>query len=143
MTHNRRQFLISMASASMAKPLSASRGRAETTSQSQPSAEDKQSFQVAPRSEGECRRKRAPERFLDVALFSDVEDIFSPPELGNDDSIKQLATILTEEGLRANFLVIGDRALVLKERGRQDVIDSLGPHVVGLHTRSARHPTGP
>ena len=80
---------------------------------------------------------------LDTALFLDVEDIFSPPELGNDDSIKQLATILTEEKLQANFMVIGDRALVLKERSRKDVIDSLGPHEVGLHTRSARHPEVP
>ena len=84
-----------------------------------------------------------PKGRLDVALFSDVEDIFSPPELGNDDSIKELATILTEEGLRANFMFIGDRALVLKERKRKDVIDSLGPHEVGLHSRSARHPEIP
>ena len=82
------------------------------------------------------------ERRLDVALFFDVEDIYSPPEVGNDDSIKELATILTEEGLRGNFLFIGDRALTLQERGRRDVIESLAPHDVGLHTRSARHPTG-
>ena len=72
-----------------------------------------------------------------------MEDIFNPPEFGNDDSIKEIATILTEEGLRANFMVIGERALVLKERGRKDVIDSLAPHEVGLHTRSAYHPEVP
>src|SRR5262249_54955864 len=63
--------------------------------------------------------------------------------VGNDDSIKELATILSEEGLKATFLFIGDRALLLKERARQDVIDSLASHEVGLHTRSARHPTNP
>ena len=89
------------------------------------------------------QQKQVLERPLDVALFLDVEDIFSPPEIGNDDSIKELATILSEEGLMATFLFIGDRALVLKDRNRQDVIDSLAPHEVGLHTRSARHPTGP
>ncbi len=82
-------------------------------------------------------------RPLDVALFLDVEDIFSPPEVGNDDSIRELADILSEEKLRANFLFIGDRAELLKERGRQDVIASLESHEVGLHTRSARHPTSP
>ena len=80
---------------------------------------------------------------VDVALCFDVEDIFSEPEVGNDDSIRELATILHEERLRGNFLFIGDRALQLRSRGRQDVIDSLAPHEVGLHTRSARHPTSP
>jgi hypothetical protein len=37
---------------------------------------------------------------LDVLLCFDTEDIFSPPEVGNDDSILELATILTTEGLR-------------------------------------------
>ena len=80
---------------------------------------------------------------LDVVLLFDTEDIFSPPEVGNDDSIKELATILTEEGLRATFLFIGDRALQLRERGRHDVIAALAAHEVGLHTRSARHPCSP
>lgn len=83
------------------------------------------------------------ERPIDVALSFDVEDIFTPPEVGSDDSIKDLATILTEEGLRGNFFFIGDKAELLRERRRQDVIDSMGPHEVGLHTRSARHPTSP
>lgn len=80
---------------------------------------------------------------LDVGLYFDVEDILSPPHMGNDDSIKDLADILTAKDLRGNFLVIGDRAEQLRERGRVDVIDSLVPHDVGLHTRSARHPTNP
>jgi len=85
-----------------------------------------------------------PARPLDVVLLFDVEDIFSPQEVGNDDSIKELATILTEEGLRGTFLFIGDRALHLQERGRFDVIESVAAHhEVGLHSRSARHPCGP
>ncbi len=82
-------------------------------------------------------------RTLDVVVCFDCEDSFSPPELGNDDSIKELATILSEEQLRGTFLFIGDKAELLRDRGRQDVIDSLAPHEVGLHTRSARHPTVP
>jgi len=35
----------------------------------------------------------APGRPGDVALCFDVEDIFRPPEGGNDDSIKELGTI--------------------------------------------------
>lgn len=44
-----------------------------------------------------------PDRPLEVVLLFDVEDIFSPSEVGNDDSIQELATILTEEGLRGTF----------------------------------------
>jgi len=80
---------------------------------------------------------------LDVVLLFDTEDVFSPPEVGNDDSILELATILTEEGLRGTFLFIGDRALQLRARGRHDVIAAVSAHEVGLHTRSARHPCGP
>ncbi|MBI3974572.1 MAG: hypothetical protein HY332_25120 [Chloroflexi bacterium] len=84
-----------------------------------------------------------PAQPLDVILLFDVEDIFSPPEVGNDDSIKELATILVEEGLRGTFLYIGDRALLLRERRRDDVIAAMAPHEVGLHTRSARHLCSP
>jgi hypothetical protein len=80
---------------------------------------------------------------IDILLTFDTEDVFSPPELGNDDSIKELADIMSAEDLPGLFLFIGDRAALLKERGRTDVIESLKPHEVGLHTRSARHPTCP
>ena len=80
---------------------------------------------------------------MDAALLFDVEDAFSPPDVGIDGSIKELAQILTEEGLRGNFLYIGDRALLLKQRGRHAVINSMAPHDVGLHTLSAQHPCGP
>jgi hypothetical protein len=82
-------------------------------------------------------------RKIDVVLLFDVEDVFSPPEVGNDDSIKELADILTEEGVIGTFLFIGDRALHLRERGRSDVIAAMTRHEVGLHTRSARHPCAP
>lgn len=44
---------------------------------------------------------------------------------------------------RTAELFIGDRAELLRERGRWDVVDGLTPHEVGLHTRSARHPSSP
>jgi hypothetical protein len=80
---------------------------------------------------------------VDVVLLFDVEDVYSPPEAGTDDSIREIADILTEEGLTGTFLFIGDRALHLRERGRADVIAAVSRHEVGLHTRSARHPCAP
>jgi len=62
---------------------------------------------------------------IDVLLTFDTEDVFSPPELGNDDSIKGLADIMAAEDLPGLFLFVGDRAALLKERGRTDVIESL------------------
>ncbi len=125
MPSNRRQFLSSTAATVLGAPL----GRAMVGRSTAPAST--------------ARKQKDPARRLDTALFFDVEDIFSPPELGNDDSIKELATILTEEDLRGNFMFVGDRALLLEKRGRKDVIDSMGPHEVGLHTRSARHPEVP
>jgi len=85
----------------------------------------------------------APGRTLDVAVFIDEEDIFSRPEVGNDESVKELATILSEEGLKATFLVVADRAQLLQDRGRKDVIESIARHEVGSHMLSVSHPTGP
>jgi peptidoglycan/xylan/chitin deacetylase (PgdA/CDA1 family) len=80
---------------------------------------------------------------LDTVILFDVEDVFSPPELGNDDSIKELAEILEAEGLRGTFLFIADRAAQLAERGRSDVIAAVARHEIGLHTLSASHPCCP
>lgn len=139
MPQDRRQFMVSLASATLGILPSRSNSFGEGARVPQQAARDK----TAPQDGIALSQERAPSRRLDVALFFDVEDVFSPPEVGNDDSIKELATILTEEGLRGNFLFIGDRALHLGSRGRRDVVESLAPHDVGLHTRSARHPTNP
>ncbi len=80
---------------------------------------------------------------IDIVLLFDTEDMVSPAEAGSDDSILDLATAMTQAGLPGVFLVIGDRAKLLGERGRQDVIDAVRKHEVGLHTRSTLHPTNP
>jgi hypothetical protein len=134
MRYKRREFLRSAGGAALGLPLSGALTKSEAA------APD--SLAASSWSDSASNRQGSQRR-LDIALFSDVEDIFNPPEFGNDDSIKEVATILTEEGLRANFMVIGERALVLKQRGRKDVVDSLAPHEVGLHTRSAYHPEVP
>ena len=141
MPSTRRQFLSSTAGTVLGVPSVGALARKETAAASLIPGPVQSAAPSAAKKPIEKRRE--PARRLDTGLFFDVEDIFSPPELGNDDSIKELAAILTEEGLRGNFLFIADRALVLEKRGRKDVIDSLGPHEVGLHTRSARHPEVP
>src|SRR5436190_2108016 len=118
MSQNRRQFLLTVAGANSLAYRTAQAQRVEKSAS-------------------------ALQRPLDVALFLDEEDTFSPPELGNDDTVKELATILSEEGLRATFLFVGERARLLKERRRQDVIDSLESHDIGSHMLTVRHPTGP
>jgi hypothetical protein len=80
---------------------------------------------------------------LDAALYFDVEDYFHPPEMGSDDIIREFAEALDAEGLRGNFLFIAERARLLKERGRRDVIDSLARHAIGLHTLTGEHPCLP
>jgi hypothetical protein len=60
---------------------------------------------------------RGMNRTLDVALLFDVEDVFHPPEVGNDDIIMSLADALSAERVLANFLFIGRRAELLGERG--------------------------
>ncbi len=80
---------------------------------------------------------------LDVAICFDVEDYYHPPEIGSDTIIKELADLMTEEGVRGNFFFIGVRARLLKERGRADVVEALKPHAVGHHTLTGQHPCLP
>ena len=124
MLHNRRQFMNSIAG--VTQNLSQLPGRSGPGSDLGKKAD---------------AREKAPERLLDVMPVVHVHDVFDPPELGIDESVKDFATILTQEGLQALFQFIGDFALNLKERGRRDVIESLAPHEVGSHTRSVLHPT--
>jgi hypothetical protein len=72
---------------------------------------------------------------IDIILCHDTEDVYTPAEAGMDFVPKQLAEIYSEEGLTANFMVIAQRAEVLKQRGRQDVIDAMRRHCIGVHTR--------
>ncbi len=80
---------------------------------------------------------------IDVTLCFDVEDYYHPPEVGSDTIIKELADLLTEEGVRGNFFFIAVRARLLKERGRADVIEALRPHAIGHHTLTGEHPCLP
>jgi hypothetical protein len=74
-----------------------------------------------------------------ATLLFDTEDFITP---SSDDDAKDLAEIMTRHGLRASFIVVGEKARVLERRGRRDVIAALGRHDIGLHTDlHSRHPT--
>jgi len=66
-----------------------------------------------------------------VTLMMDVEDLVSPD---SDDAARDCAEILTREGLQATMCVVGEKARLLRARRREDVIDALKRHDIGLHT---------
>src|SRR6266478_5310489 len=66
---------------------------------------------------------RAPE--VNVILWFDTEDYLSPSD---DDAAKHLADLLTARHIRATFKVVGEKARVLEQRKRTDVIEALKRH---------------
>ena len=72
-----------------------------------------------------------------VTLWFDAEDYITPE---TDDVTLALGEILTELGVRATFKFVGERARVLEERGRQDVIEAMRPHDIGYHTDNHSRP---
>ncbi len=73
-----------------------------------------------------------------VQLWFDTEDYINPASW---DSIREIAKIMTEEGVRGNFNVAGYLAKVLVDRRRFDVIDAVKKHVIG--TQSLYHSLHP
>ena len=73
-----------------------------------------------------------------VMLLFDTEDYTCDR---SNDAIRDIANILTAEGVRGNFNVVGFLAERLVELRRFDVIDALRPHVIGTQTLyHSRHP---
>ncbi len=74
-----------------------------------------------------------------VTFLLDVEDIVAPEA---DDIARDVAIILTEEGVQATFCVVGERVRQWMQRGRYDVLDALKGHDIGSHTDfHSVHPT--
>lgn len=74
-----------------------------------------------------------------MVLWFDTEDYILPQ---SDDAAKRIAVFLTEQGIPATFKVVGEKARVLKQRGRQDVISALAQHDIGYHSNThSQHPT--
>lgn len=66
-----------------------------------------------------------------VTALMDVEDLVAPE---SDDIAGECANILAEEGVRATLCIVGEKARLLRQRGRADVIRALGQHDIGIHT---------
>jgi peptidoglycan/xylan/chitin deacetylase (PgdA/CDA1 family) len=74
-----------------------------------------------------------------VVLWFDTEDYILPQ---SDDSAKRIAAYLTQQGVRATFKVVGEKARTLERRGRRDVIGALAQHEIGYHSNThSQHPT--
>jgi hypothetical protein len=74
-----------------------------------------------------------------VTLWFDTEDYILPQ---SDDAAKRLAEMLTRLGIKATFKIVGEKARVLEQRGRKDVITTLKKHEIGYHSNyHSIHPT--
>jgi hypothetical protein len=74
-----------------------------------------------------------------VAFWFDTEDFILPQA---DDAAKRLAEMFTARGVQATFKIVGEKARVLEERGRDDVILALGKNDIAYHsTYHSVHPT--
>ena len=75
----------------------------------------------------------------EIVFSFDTEDFTSSTAA---DSIREEANILRENGIVGNFVIVGLLAWQLKNWGRQDVIDALSYHEIGLHSYGhTLHPT--
>src|SRR5438128_1984527 len=74
-----------------------------------------------------------------VTLWFDTEDYILPP---SDDAAKRVAEMLTRLGAKATFKVVGEKARVLEQRRRKDVISALLKHEIGYHANThSQQPT--
>lgn len=74
-----------------------------------------------------------------VVLWFDTEDYILP---ASDDSAKRIANFLSDQGVRATFKVVGEKARVLEARRRSDVIAALSRHEIGYHSNThSQQPT--
>ena len=77
-------------------------------------------------------------RQTDVFFNFDAEDYTADSP---NDAIRDLANLLTEEGVVGQFFIVGYLAQRIQEFGRADVIKALKPHVIGSQTLyHSRHP---
>jgi len=63
-------------------------------------------------------------------LWFDTEDYIEPAA----DVALTIARDLTSLGVRATFKVVGEKARVLEQRGRRDVLQALALHDIGYHS---------
>ena len=74
-----------------------------------------------------------------VTFWFDTEDFILPQA---DDAAKRLAEMFSSRGVQATFKIVGEKARVLEERGRDDVILALAKNDIAYHsTYHSVHPT--
>ncbi len=74
-----------------------------------------------------------------VSFWFDTEDYILPQ---SDDAAKRIADIFSERKVQATFKIVGEKASILDERDRNDVIVALSKHDIGYHTtHHSIHPT--
>ena len=74
-----------------------------------------------------------------VTFWFDTEDFILPQA---DDAAKRLAEMFTSRGVQATFKIVGEKARMLEERGRDDVILALSKNDIAYHsTWHSVHPT--
>lgn len=73
-----------------------------------------------------------------VQFWFDTEDYTCDK---SNDALRDIANILSEEGVRGHFNVVGQLAKFILDNRRFDVIEALKPHLVGTQTLyHSRHP---
>jgi len=74
-----------------------------------------------------------------VTFWFDTEDFILPQA---DDAVKRLAEMFIKRNVKATFKIVGEKAKVLEERGRDDVILALANNDIAYHsTYHSVHPT--
>lgn len=86
-----------------------------------------------------CGARPAEAKTTKVMLFFDTEDFTSDR---SNDAIRDIAGILSEEGVVGNFNLVGLLCQELMRLGRDDVLQALKPHCIGTQTYGhSLHPT--
>lgn len=67
---------------------------------------------------------------VNVVFGFDVEDTVNPE---SDDALLDLAKLFAEEDVPACMFMVGEKARMLRERGRRDVLDALARHEMCYH----------
>jgi hypothetical protein len=81
--------------------------------------------------------KQAPTVY--VTFWFDTEDFILPQA---DDAAKRLAEMFSRRNVKATFKIVGEKAKMLEERGRDDVILALAKNEIAYHsTWHSVHPT--